>query len=133
MTTTNLFDPIDYRNCSYAQNPALRQYLSWLDPQARSGDDLQHKFRVEVPPLLKLLRDSGAPQKVIATGGQLQQNLPQGRTFQLLRLRLDETLGLVPEISGNRLLVSVRLMRLGEDTRLHPDNSDTQFELTLCS
>lgn len=39
------------------QNPALRQYLAWLDPQARSGDDLQRQFRVEVPPLLKLPRE----------------------------------------------------------------------------
>jgi cell division protein ZapD len=51
----------------------------------------------------------------------------------LLRLRIDPNLDLIPEISGNRLLVSVRLMRLAEDTRLHPSSSDTQFELTLCS
>ena len=82
--------------------------------------------------LLKLLRDSGAAQKVIATGGQLQQNLPQGRTFQLLRLRIDPTLGLVPEISGNRLMVSVRLMRQNGE-RLQPGGGDTPFELTLCS
>ncbi len=82
--------------------------------------------------LLKLLRDSGTPQKVIATGGQLQQPLPQGRTFQLLRLRIDPTLGFVPEISGNRLMVSVRLMRQ-EGDRLLPGGVDTPFELTLCA
>ncbi|HZN46114.1 MAG TPA: cell division protein ZapD, partial [Ramlibacter sp.] len=65
--------------------------------------------------LLRLLRDSGMPQKVIAAGGQLQQTLPQGRTFQLLRLRIDPALGVVPEISGNRLIVSVRLMRQESD------------------
>ncbi|MES2880469.1 MAG: cell division protein ZapD [Pseudomonadota bacterium] len=83
--------------------------------------------------LLKLLRDSGAPQKVMANGGQFQQNLPQGRTFQLLRLSLDLSLGLIPEISGNRLMVSIRLMRHGDDDRLHPANEDAAFELTLCS
>jgi cell division protein ZapD len=82
--------------------------------------------------LLKLFRDSGTPQKVIATGGQLQQTLPQGRTFQLLRLRIDPTLGLVPEISGNRLIVSVRLMRQEAD-RLVPSTANTPFELTLCA
>jgi cell division protein ZapD len=82
--------------------------------------------------LLKLLRDSGTPQKVIATGGQLQQTLPQGRTFQLLRLRIDPALGLVPEISGNRLIVSVRLMRQEAD-RLQPSTENTPFELTLCA
>ena len=44
--------------------------------------------------LLQMLRDSGMPQKVVVTAGQFQQNLPQGRTFQLLRLRLDRTVAL---------------------------------------
>jgi cell division protein ZapD len=83
--------------------------------------------------LLKLLRDSGTPQKVAANGGQFQQNLPQGRTFQLLRLALDETLGSIPEISGNRLMVSIRLMRQGDDDRLHACSEDATFEVALCS
>jgi cell division protein ZapD len=83
--------------------------------------------------LLTLLRDSGAPQKVVAPGGQYQQTLPQGRTFQLLRLRIDPTKGLIPEISGNRLIVSVRLMRHESDDRLHASTDDSTFELTLCS
>lgn len=83
--------------------------------------------------LLTLLRDSGAPQKVIASAGQFQQNLPQGRTFQLLRLTLDPALGLIPEISGNRLMVSIRLMRHEADDRLHSTGEDATFELTLCS
>ncbi len=83
--------------------------------------------------LLKLLRDSGLPQKVMAQHGQFQQTLPQGRSFQLLRLRLDPATGLVPEISGNRLMVSVRLMRHEADGRLRASNEDAGFELTLCS
>jgi len=83
--------------------------------------------------LLQMLRDSGVPQKVMANSGQFQQNLPQGRTFQLLRLRIQADAGLIPEISGNRLMVSVRLVRLGEDHRLHPSNEDASFELTLCA
>ena len=83
--------------------------------------------------LLRLLRDSGMPQKVMAEQGQFQQNLPQGRTYQLLRLRMDPALDLVPEISGNRLMVSVRLMRQGEDGRLHSSNEACGFELALCA
>ena len=107
--------------------PAVRQadlarWASTLAPLAES-----------VRLLLKLIRDSGTAQKVIASSGQYQQNLPQGRSFQLLRLRLDEDLGLIPEISGNRLMVSVRLMQLGEDSRLHASTSDSSFELALCA
>lgn len=84
--------------------------------------------------LLKLLRDTGSAQKVMALGGQFQQHLPQGRSFQLLRLRIDEALDLVPEISGNRLIVSVRLLRPSPDDKLPMAvTEDAGFELTLCS
>jgi cell division protein ZapD len=83
--------------------------------------------------ILKLLRDSGAPQKVIANGGQFQQNLPQGRTFLLLRLALEVSQEIIPEISGNRLMVSVRLMRQGDEKRMIAVTEDAAFELALCS
>lgn len=117
----------------------LPAYYAWQHhPAADRRADLERWAGTLAPlaesihVLLKLLRDSGAPQKVMAGAGQLQQNLPQGRTFQLLRLRIDPTLGLVPEISGNRLIVSVRLMRQEAD-RLVPSTDNTPFELTLCA
>jgi cell division protein ZapD len=80
-----------------------------------------------------MLRDSGVPQKVMSTGGNFQQTLPQGRSFQLLRLRMDPSSGLVPEISGNRLMVSVRLMKQEGDGKLHAAGEDAGFELSLCA
>jgi cell division protein ZapD len=70
---------------------------------------------------------------VFASKGQFQQNLPAGKTYQLLRLRLDGSTGLIPEISGHRLLVSVRLMRADGEGRLRPAGTDdAALELTLC-
>ena len=118
----------------------LPAYYHWqhLSVEARQAD--LHRWTVPLSPLaeaivllLKMLRDSGSAQKVVAPGGLFQLTLPQGRTFQLLRLRIDPALGLIPEISGNRLMLSVRLMRLGEDDRLHPAQDDAAFELTLCA
>lgn len=83
--------------------------------------------------LLKILRESGSAQKMIASHGQFQQNLPQGKPYQLLRMRLDQSLELIPEISGNRLIVMIRLMRQDETERLHAIAEDAAFELTLCS
>ncbi|WP_101048338.1 cell division protein ZapD [Macromonas nakdongensis] len=84
--------------------------------------------------LMGLLRESGVPQKVTAIGGQYQQNLPQGRTFQLLRLWVDPALELVPEISGNRLLFSVRLMQRGPDGKLQiAADRNADLEVTLCA
>lgn len=83
--------------------------------------------------LMGLLRDSGAPQRVVASGGQYQQSLPQNKTYQLLRLRMDGSAGLVPEISGHRLMVSVRMMKTDAEGRLRPAGVDVAFELTLCA
>ena len=118
----------------------LPAYHAWqhLGVEKRQAD-LHHWSACFIPVaqsiqmLLKMLRDSGSAQKVMATSGQLQQNLPQGRTFQLLRLRIDPALGLVPEISCNRLLVVIRLMQQQEDGRLIASTGDTAFEMTLCA
>jgi cell division protein ZapD len=118
----------------------LPAYYAW---QQQSGElrrtDL-HRWAATLAPmaesvnlLLKMLRESGAPQKVVAHAGQYQQNLPQGKTFQLLRLSINPALGVVPEISGNRLMVSIRFMRQEADNRLHATSDDCNFELTLCS
>ncbi len=118
----------------------LPAYYAWQhQPAETRRKDLQRWASTLAPLadsvalLLKLLRESGAPQKIMAAGGQMQQNLPPGRTFQLLRLSIDPALGLVPEISGNRLMVSIRFMRHAADDRLHAANEDCAFELALCS
>jgi cell division protein ZapD len=71
-------------------------------------------------------------QKVVATAGQFQQTLPAGRAYQLLRLRINPDAQLVPEISGHRLMVSVRFMQQDSEGRLKQRLADTTFELTLC-
>jgi cell division protein ZapD len=83
--------------------------------------------------LLQMLRESGSSQKVMATAGQLQQNLPQGRTFQLLRLKIDPSLGITPEISCNRLLVVIRMLRQQSDGKLVATTEDMSFEMSLCA
>jgi cell division protein ZapD len=47
-------------------------------------------------------------------------------------MRIDTSLDLIPEISGNRLIVMIRLMRQDNAERLHPVTDDAAFELTLC-
>lgn len=118
----------------------LPAYHNWQHQSAQTRRSDLSKWCQTVRPLsdaigflLQMLRNSGVPQKMVVTAGQFQQNLPQGRTFQLLRLRLDPSTGFVPEISGNRLMVSVRMMRLKDDGRLHSTTEDASFELTMCA
>lgn len=102
-----------------------RDLAGWVAPFA----PLAHAIGL----LMQMLRESGMTQKVMATGGQLQQNLPQGRAFQLLRLRIDPSLGLTPEISCNRLLVVIRLMQEQNGGKQVASSADIPFEMTLCA
>ena len=82
--------------------------------------------------VLRLLRDSGAPVKMIATGGSYQQML-QGKVYQMLRLSVDETLGAIPEISANKYMLWVRFMTQDGDCKPKALEEDVPFNLTLCN
>jgi cell division protein ZapD len=117
----------------------LPAYYAWQQrPGADRRADLQGWVATLSPlaealqVLLQLLRESGLPHMVATTGGAYQPGLTPGRSYQLLRLRIDEAVPLVPEISGHRLMVSIRMMRPEADGRLKPAGADASFELTLC-
>lgn len=118
----------------------LPAYYNWqqLLPVRRRNDLMQWTQSLmplaeALQVLLGLLRDSGSPHKVATQGGQFQQSLAAGRVYQLLRMRIDPSLGLIPEISGHRLMISIRLMRQDEEGRMKPAQQDATFELTLCA
>ncbi len=118
----------------------LPSYHAWQkDDPAKRRADISRWITPLLPVaeslslLLGLLRDSGVAQRVSAPAGQFQQTLPAGRSYHLMRVRLDAQSGLVPEITGHRLMVSVRLMQQETDGRLRPHTGDRSFELTLCS
>ena len=118
----------------------LPAYHAWQHKDSRDRQLALEGWTASLSPLadalfvlMQMLRDTGVPQRVAAEHGQFQQNLPTGRTFQLLRLRIDPALDLVPEISGNRLLLSVRLMRADANGKLQPCQDDAAFEITLCA
>jgi cell division protein ZapD len=121
----------------------LPAYYAWQQhAPAQRRADLQGWMTTLMPfakalhVLLGLLRDSGTPQRLMANGGQFQQSLqtlPPGKTPQLMRVRIPPDSGLVPEISGHRLMVSIRFMRPDAEGRLRNVTADTPFELALCA
>ncbi len=118
----------------------LPAYHAWQHRDAASRAQDLTQWTLPLAPwahaiqqMLQMLRESGSTQKVMATAGQLQQNLPQGRTFQLLRLKIDPALGITPEISCNRLLVVMRMLHQQNDGRLVATTDDVPFEMTLCA
>jgi cell division protein ZapD len=50
-----------------------------------------------------------------------------------MRLQIHPDTGLIPEISGNRMLFTVRMMRQIDGDRLQATQEDAAFELTLCA
>lgn len=118
----------------------LPGYYAWQQyPATRRRADLQGWVDTLAPMqtaltlLLGLLRDSGVAQRMMATGGHYQQSLAAGRSYHLLRVRVDAETDLVPEITGHRLMVSVRFMKADADGRLRVAGTDTPFELALCA
>jgi cell division protein ZapD len=118
----------------------LPGYFAWQqrDPESRRVDlqgwiDTLAPLGQALRTLLGLLRDSAVAHRVHAPGGVFQQRLPEGRSYSLMRLRLLDDDGRVPEISGHRLMVSVRMMRHDVDGRLKADSRDAAFDLALCA
>ena len=118
----------------------LPAYYAWQQhpPEQRRADlvrwtDTLAPLSISLHLLLGLLRESGVPHKVVANGGQYQQSLPTARTYRLLRVKLPREADLVPEISGHRLMVSIRLMKADGEGRLRPFTEDCAFELALCA
>jgi cell division protein ZapD len=118
----------------------LPAYYAWQQHEpARRRADLEGWLETLLPMaealqvLLGLLRDSGAPQRMLAVGGQYQQSLPAGKTYHLMRVRVDAESGVVPEITGHRLMVSIRFMKPDAEGRLRSAAADTPFDLALCA
>lgn len=116
----------------------LPAYYAWQHlPQQQRQTDLARWMRLFAPLassvelLLRLLRDAGSTRKIQAVSGAYQQQLA-GKTYQLLRLRIDGALGLVPEITGHRLMVSVRFMQPDADWHMALSADEVPFEMTLC-
>jgi cell division protein ZapD len=118
----------------------LPAYYAWQqhDP-ARRRADLEGWLATLLPMaealqvLLGLLRDSGSPQRMMAVAGQYQQSLPAGKTYHLMRVHVASDNGVVPEITGHRLMVSIRFMKPDAEGRLRNAGVDTAFDLSLCS
>jgi cell division protein ZapD len=83
--------------------------------------------------ILRILRESGKPQRLSAPLGTFQQMLG-GKTAQMLRVRLDPAANCVPEISANKYVLNIRfLTQASEDPKPRAADWDVAFELTFCN
>ncbi|HLT26306.1 MAG TPA: cell division protein ZapD [Zeimonas sp.] len=82
--------------------------------------------------VLRLLRESAQRTQLTAQSGSYQQPLA-GKTYQMVQVRLDPSLGAIPEISANKYLLWIRFTLRNGDVRPRPAEGNIDFELGLCN
>jgi cell division protein ZapD len=118
----------------------LPSYYAWQNrPAQQRLKDLQGWIMPLLPLrdcfkiVLHLLRGSGQTTKIVAPQGGYQQMLA-GKSYQMLQVKLDETLGAIPEISANKYMLWIRFS--GQDPIDFKQKSyegEVPFELVLCN
>jgi cell division protein ZapD len=117
--------------------PAFHHWLS-KSPEERAArfeiwlSDLLIVDRT-VAQVLKLLRESSVPQQVSVEDGLFQRQLDPAMQCQLIRLLLNDQIGIFPEISGGKHRFVVRFFRQ-PDTTGRPElaRESISFELQCC-
>ncbi len=82
--------------------------------------------------VMRLLRETGQATDAIAPQGAYQQMLA-GKTYQLLRVWVDEAADVFPEISANKYMVWIRYSSQDGEQRPQAVNHDVAFKMTLCA
>jgi len=117
----------------------LPSYYAWQNrsAEARREDIIRwaaplQPLQVALTVVLGLLRRSGTWVRVSSQQASYQQPLG-GRIYQMVQVRLDPTVGAIPEISANRYLLWIRFTSQTGDQRPRAFEGDVDFELALCN
>lgn len=81
---------------------------------------------------LSLIRRSAAPRQVLAEGGFFQESLDAQSPAQMVRVGLQDTGTVYPEISGHKNRFSIRFMHIEPRGRATQSVGDIPFRLTCC-
>jgi cell division protein ZapD len=82
--------------------------------------------------VMGLLRQSGERKSVVASEGAYQEMLG-GKTYQLLRVWLDPSHGVFPEMSANKYMVWVRFSEREADLKPQHVQREVPFDYALCA
>lgn len=82
---------------------------------------------------LEMLRGNGEAESTVARNGVYQQ-VPNGKAYQLLQVRLPDDARLFPEISANKYSISIRFATQEEGQgKPQPVAYDVPFRMVLCT
>ena len=119
------FDLPSYHYWLHQDASARREHLkSWLEPMTPIRDGMAI--------LLNLLRESGKVRRFTAHQGSFQQ-MQGGRVAQMLRIKLDDMLPCVPEVSANKYVLNIRFVAADYAAKSILYVQDIAFDLTFCT
>ncbi len=82
--------------------------------------------------ILNLLRQSSFMQQEDAING-IYQKMLSGKMFQLLQININQNEVIIPEVSGNKYMITIRFNQLDEKKNLKYLSSNINFNLILCN
>ncbi len=123
---TCAFDLPDYNHwLTRSYESRCRDLATWLDSL--------EPLRRAVSKLLWLTRERAQPTSEVAEGGMYQHTLERGLPCQLLRVALNASADVFPEISGSQHRFTVRFRSWRDvDHKPAQTTDDIEFHLTCC-
>jgi len=117
----------------------IPSYFAWqLKPIVTRQHDLQQWITPFLPLykglalILNLLRKSSDKVALEAKQGAYQEML-SGKTFQLLRVWVDPSLGVFPEMSANKYVIWIRFASQDRELKPQPVTREIPFALARCN
>ncbi|MBP6019539.1 MAG: cell division protein ZapD [Burkholderiaceae bacterium] len=117
----------------------MPSYFSW---QLKPLDVRQHDISQWVQPflplyngialVLRMLRDAGDVVDLVARAGAYQE-MVGGKVYQLLRVWVDQTLHVFPEMSANKYVIWVRFSTQDNELKPQAATGDIAFKLARCN
>jgi cell division protein ZapD len=102
----------------------LDDFKSWAQPLM--------VFKNAASVILLILRNQCHVESIKAKEGKHQQTIDPLKTFDLIRLELEKTLNIYPEISANKYTVNVFFNQLNEELKKEPVKLNLEFKYSIC-
>jgi cell division protein ZapD len=89
-------------------------------------------FKDAASVILLILRNQCHIESIKAKEGKHQQTIDPLKTFDLIRLEIEKTLNIYPEISANKYTVNVFFNQLNEELKKEPVKLNLEFKYSIC-
>ena len=116
----------NFRNWSIqkTRKSKLEDFKTWAQPLM--------VFKDAASVILLILRYQCQVESIKAKEGKHQETIDPLKTFDLIRLELENALNIYPEISANKYTVNVFFNQLNKELKKEPVKSNLEFKYSIC-